>query len=171
MRGVGVVKSKVSPVTLPATFVGRRLLRKEDTRFLTGAARYVGDAGPPRMLHITFVRSTHAHARIGRIRLEAALAVPGVVAAYTGTKIHALAKPIRTPFGAASYKETDYPLLATGKVRFAGEPLVAIAAGSRYVAEDAAALVDVEYQPLEPLVSIDDAIAASTSPYVWRSSQ
>ena len=101
MRGVGVVKSKVSPVTLPATFVGRRLLRKEDTRFLTGAARYVGDAGPPRMLHITFVRSTHAHARIGRIRLEAALAVPGVVAAYTGTKIHALAKPIRTPFGAA----------------------------------------------------------------------
>ena len=162
MRGVGVVKSKVSPVTLPATFVGRRLLRKEDTRFLTGAARYVGDAGPPRMLHITFVRSTHAHARIGRIRLEAALAVPGVVAAYTGTKIHALAKPIRTPFGAASYKETDYPLLATGKVRFAGEPLVAIAAGSRYVAEDAAALVDVEYQPLEPLVSIDDAITASS---------
>ena len=118
----------------------------------------MGDVDLPRALHVAFVRSPHAHARIDSINLDAALGAPGVAAAYTGPRIHAAVKPLRTPFGAASYRESDYPVLALGTVRFVGEPVVAVVADSRYRAEDAAGLVDVAYAPLEPLATIDGAL-------------
>lgn len=161
MQSVSIVKPQAPPAGSPETFVGRRLRRKEDLRFLTGAARYLGDAALPRMLHVAFVRSAHAHAHIRRIVLDEALRLPGVAAAYTGEQIHRLAKPIRTPFGAGSYRESDYPLLAVGKARFAGEPLAAVVAETRYLAEDAAGLVEVEYEPLNPVVTIDDSVSPS----------
>ncbi len=161
IRGVDMARVTVPPASVRETFVGRSVQRKEDSRFLTGAARYLGDVSLPRMLHVAFVRSPYAHARVRSVSLEAALGLRGVVAAYTGPQIHALARPIRTPFGAASYRETDYPLLAVEKVRFAGEPVAVIVAESRYVAEDGVGLVRVDYEPLDPVVSIDSAIAPS----------
>ena len=151
-------------VEVPGTFVGQRLRRKEDVRLTTGAARYIGDMELPRTLHVAFVRSPHAHARILAIDLDAALGAPGVVAAYTGARIQTLVNPIRSPFGANSFRESDYPVVAVDTVRFVGEAVVAVVADNRYRAEDAAGLVEVTYEALTPLATIDQALDASASP-------
>jgi carbon-monoxide dehydrogenase large subunit len=158
---VGMVRPKTPPASPPDAYVGRRFRRKEDARLVTGEARYLGDAGLPRTLHVAFVRSPHAHAHIQRVELGVALRLPGVVAAYTGPRIHTLAKPIRTPFGSSTYRESDYPILAVGKVRFVGEPVVAVVAESRYRAEDAAGFVEVDYRQLDPVVTAEAATAPS----------
>ena len=95
-------KPASTAVGAPGAYVGRRVRRKEDQRLVTGTARYMGDVDLPRALHVAFVRSPHAHARVDSINLDAALGAPGVAAAYTGPRIHAAVKPIRTPFGAPS---------------------------------------------------------------------
>lgn len=133
--------------------------RKEDPRFLTGHARYIGDIALPRQVHVAFVRSPHAHARIGRIDLEAARRAPGVVAAVTGPELARVVRPIRTPYGAQGYHESDWPVVAVDTVRFVGEPVVAIAATDRYLAEDAADLVEVDYEPIAAVVRMEDALA------------
>jgi carbon-monoxide dehydrogenase large subunit len=164
LRGVDTAKPPSVAVSAPDVFVGRRVRRKEDARLITGVARYIGDVELPRTLHVAFVRSPHAHARIEHIELRAALRAPGVVDAYTGQRIHTLARPIRTPFGAGSYRESDYPILAVGTVRFVGEPVAAVVADSRYRAEDAAALIEVAYAPLEPLPTPDRALDRAAPP-------
>ncbi|MBI1847804.1 MAG: xanthine dehydrogenase family protein [Candidatus Rokubacteria bacterium] len=135
--------------------IGARVPRVEDARLLAGRGRFVGDIVLPRMAHVAFARSVHAHARIRAIDRTAALSAPGVIDVATASD---LAVP---PLVAASkmkgYRPTGWPVLASGKVRWAGEAVAAVVADSRYAAEDAAEAVGVDYEPLP--VAADPAAA------------
>ncbi|OGL17988.1 MAG: dehydrogenase [Candidatus Rokubacteria bacterium RIFCSPLOWO2_12_FULL_71_22] len=111
------------------------------------------------MLHAAFLRTPHAHARIVRIDVRAALALPGVAAVLTGEDIARDSKPVRAGSRMPAYKVTSFPALAQGKVRYSGEAVVMVAAESRYVAEDAAERVVVEYEPLPAVADMEAALA------------
>jgi carbon-monoxide dehydrogenase large subunit len=140
--------------------VGSPLKRPDDPRILTGRGHYVDDITLPRMVHAAFVRSVHAHACITRLELAAARAAPGVVAVLTGADVAKLCTPYR---GILQHykgmKSGAITPLAQDRVRCVGEPIVAIAATERAAAEDAAALVSVEYAPLAALLSPEAAVA------------
>ncbi len=131
---------------------GRSVSRIEDLPLVTGRGRYVADLDFPRQIHMRVVRSEEAHGRIVAIRLDAARAVPGVVAVWTHADIAGL-PPIdfRDP-AAEALKPYRQPLLAKGVVRYVGEPVAVVLAESPYVAEDAAELVAVEVEALPPLL-------------------
>ena len=128
--------------------IGARVPRVEDGRLLTGRGRYVGDLAVPGALHVAFVRSPHAHARIGRIDLGRARSSDGVVACFTHGNLAPHARPIRAASRTRTYRATDLTALADGVVRHQGEAVVAIVAESRYVAEDAADVVGIDWEPL-----------------------
>jgi carbon-monoxide dehydrogenase large subunit len=138
--------------------VGARALRREDPRFLTGRGRYVSDVVLPGMLHAAFVRSHHAHARILGIDADAARASAGVVAVLTVRDLDGLARPLRARKTSAGYHECDTEILARDKVRFAGDLVALVVGESRYLAEDAAEAVRIEYEVLEPLLTLDQAL-------------
>jgi aerobic carbon-monoxide dehydrogenase large subunit len=148
-------------------WVGRRFGRKEDNRLTAGRGQYFADLSVPGMLHLVFVRSQHAHARLRSIDAAAARALPGVVAVVTGEDIRgamkSLPQPVVVPALPAKYP-TFWPL-AVEKVKFHGEPVAAVIARDRYVAEDAAELVAVEYEPL-PVVRNAEAALAPGAPKV-----
>jgi carbon-monoxide dehydrogenase large subunit len=145
------------PTVQPKLF-GARVKRVEDPRFLTGRARYVDDIDLPGMLHIAFARSAMAHADITDVDVSAALELPGVHAVLTGADLAGVARPITCNSLYPSWQPTSYPALAQGRVRFVGEAIAAIVADSRYIAEDAADLVAVSYEPREVLATIESAI-------------
>src|SRR5690349_18966930 len=123
--------------------VGASIKRREDPRLVTGQGQYVDDVRLPGTLYLAFVRSPYAHARLGKIDTAAALQQPGVVAALT----HAECEVILTthvPLNPAT-PPPPHPLLARDKVRFVGEAVAAVLADDRYLARDAADLVEVEY--------------------------
>ncbi|NMO88569.1 xanthine dehydrogenase family protein molybdopterin-binding subunit [Actinomycetospora sp. TBRC 11914] len=131
---------------------GTPVRRKEDTRLLTGRGRYVSDLVLPRMRHVAFVRSPVAHARLAGIDTTEALAVDGVHAVVTGEHPALASVALRAQSALPGYVETDQPPLARGKVRFAGEAVAAVVADDRYLAEDGAEAVVVDYDPLGPTV-------------------
>jgi carbon-monoxide dehydrogenase large subunit len=135
-----------------ARYSGMRVARVEDARLLTGHGTYVDDVRLPGMLHASFVRSPFARAAIRGIDTAAALAAPGVRAVYTGADLNPHAKEQwHTSIGPRG-PETPRPPLADEEVRFAGDPVALVVADSLYLAEDAAELVDVDYDPLPPVV-------------------
>jgi carbon-monoxide dehydrogenase large subunit len=143
-------------------YVGARVHRVEDTRLLTGQGTFVDDISLPGMLHACFVRSPFARAAIGPIESASALALPGARFVFTAGDLNPDVKEQwHTSVGPAS-PETPRPPLAEGEARFAGDPVVLVVAESRYVAEDAAELVDVEYEPLPPVVDYTVAEHAET---------
>jgi len=139
--------------------VGARVKRVEDPRFLQGLGRYIADRWSPQTLHAAFLRSPHAHARIVRVDVGPARAVSGVVAVMTGEEAARHVRPLRAESKMAGYRPTEMPALAREKVRFVGEPVAVVVAGDRYVAEDAAERIAVEYGPLPPLVDMEAAMA------------
>ena len=125
-------------------WVGRSVKRIEDPELLTGRTEFIDNVVLPGMLHCAILRSPLAHARITSIDVRAAEALPGVAAVISGEDA------LRWSFPAASSPEGwGSHCLATDKVRFVGEPVAAVAATSRYVAEDALELIVVDYEPLE----------------------
>jgi carbon-monoxide dehydrogenase large subunit len=147
-------------------FVGHRVARVEDPRLLTGRGRYVDDITVPGMLHAHFVRSPLAHAVILGIDVEAARALPGVVAVYTGADMQALTHPF---MGVLPLPDLYHPLyfaLAIDRVRLVGDPVALVVAESRYIAEDAAQLVEVEYEELAPIATVEHALDPSR-PAIW----
>ena len=143
--------------------VGSSVRRVEDPRFLHGKASYVDDLHLPGTLHVAFVRSSHAHARIKRIDLSAASRLPGVHRIFTGDEVAKALKPMGIPFREevfpkSVFKQCAWPCLATGKVRYVGEPIAAVLADSRYIAEDAAGLIEIEYEVLPAVVDPEAAI-------------
>ncbi len=148
-------------MTAPAApkLVGARVPRLEDPRLLTGQGSYVDDHRPTGMLYAAFLRTPYAHARLVRIDTTAAGALPGVAAVLTGEDIARSSKPVRAGSRMPAYKVTSFPPLALGKVRYAGEAVVMVAAESRYVAEDALEQVVVEYEPLPAVGTMDAALA------------
>src|SRR6185436_9188637 len=155
--------------------LGRSVPRLEDLPLLTGHGRFVDDINFPRQLHMRIVRSEHAHGDIVSVDAEAALAMPGVVAVWTGEDIRDL-PPI--DFRDPAPKELQpyrQPALAQGRVRYVGEPVAAVFAEHAYLAEDAAALVAIEIDQLPPLLAAADdprefASGLSTEPVTLRNS-
>ena len=135
--------------------IGRRLRRKEDPRLLRGQGQYLHDLTLPGMLHLAFVRSPHAHARITRIEAARARSLPGVEAVFTASDL--AARPIEPAFAGEGYHSAGWPALARERVRFVGDPVAVVAARDRYVAEDAADLVEVEYEPFPAIASVEAA--------------
>ncbi|WP_298102154.1 xanthine dehydrogenase family protein molybdopterin-binding subunit [Bradyrhizobium sp.] len=128
--------------------VGAPIRRTEDPRLLTGRGEYSADRKPDRPLHLAFLRSSQAHARITRIDTAAALASPGVVEVLTAESIVKDFKPV-IPFSRmTNYYATPILPLAAGKVRYVGEAVAAVIATSRYLAEDALELIEIDYEPL-----------------------
>ena len=149
-----------SPVSAPTGRIGARVKRGDDPRLLTGRGRYVDDLSLPRMVHAAFVRSPHAHARLVHVDLERAGRAPGVVGVLAGDAVAKLCKPYRGVLLHSKGMKTGAMLpLAIGRVRCVGEPIVAIAAESRAAADDAAALIDIEYEPIPAVLSATEALA------------
>ncbi len=131
--------------------VGQRLPRVDGWAKVSGRAQYVDDLSLPGMLFGKLVRSTRAHARLRAVRTERALQLPGVVAAITGTDV-----PVRYSVFPVGQDETA---LAVDKVRYVGEPVAAVAAVDEATAEEAARLVEVDYEPLPARMSVEEALA------------
>jgi aerobic carbon-monoxide dehydrogenase large subunit len=144
------------------TWVGRPVPRREDVRFLRGEAIYLDDIELPGLVEAAFVRSPYAHARLGAVDADAARELPGVVAVLTGADLDAAPLPVGGVEG-GEVADAGHPVLARGKVRYAGEAVALVLAESRALAEDAAELVDVDYEPLEPVL---DPRTAASAPLV-----
>jgi carbon-monoxide dehydrogenase large subunit len=138
-------------------FVGESVPRVEDVRLLTGRGRFVDDVALPRMLHATFVRSPFAHARVERIDTSAALAAKGVRAVLTGDDMRRLTAPLTSAMG-AMIRWPEFYALVTDRVRHVGDLVAMVVADDRYLAEDAAELVEVDYEPLAPIAGYDHAL-------------
>jgi len=142
-----------------ARYAGTRVKRLEDPRLLTGHGTYVDDISLPGMLHACFVRSPFPRAAVRGIDTAAALAIPGVQAVFTAADLNpGVREQWHTAIGAQS-PETPRPPLADDEVRFAGDPVALVIAESRYISEDAADLVDVDFEPLPPVVDYRTAAA------------
>ncbi|WP_116996901.1 xanthine dehydrogenase family protein molybdopterin-binding subunit [Desertimonas flava] len=144
-------------------FVGQRVQRREDARLLTGHGTYVDDVSVAGMLHVAFVRSDVAAGTIVRLDTDAARELPGVVGVFSGADINHLVAESWVDFEGGD-QGRPFRMMAEGDVRFAGEPLVMVVAESRYVAEDACELVEVEIDPIDAVVGVDAALAAGARP-------
>ncbi len=149
-------------------FVGRSILRREDHRLLTGRGQFIADFELPHMLHAVFVRSPVAHARIRAVDLSRAAAAPGVVLTLGGAELARLLPPVSdtqlslprkwTTLVQHKFINPQQPLLAHDKVRHVGEAVAVIVAESRYAAEDAAQLVELDLEPLPAVVDPEAAL-------------
>src|SRR5579863_3124374 len=148
-------------------YTGASIKRSEDPRILTGAGRYVDDIKLPGMLHAAFVRSPMAHARVLSVDAAAARELPGVVAVLTGADLDAMTVPAQDPLLAligGDWPAPEFTLLATDKVRFAGDPVAIVVAESRYLAEDGCDLVEVDYDELPPVMDAAAALDPGSPP-------
>lgn len=141
------------------TEIGRALPRREDRRLVTGTGRFLDDIVVPDALHATFVRSPHAHARILGIDAAAALAMPGVVAVMTGRDVAEWTTALRMAPPIEGLEPTTMTTLPIDKVRFQGDPVACVVASDRYLAEDAAEVVEVAYEILPAIADLDAAFA------------
>ncbi len=139
--------------------IGRDMLRREDRRLLTGRGRYLDDIASPGALHACFVRSPYAHARIRGIDADAARAAEGVVAVVTGAELARWTLPQRVAPAIEGLLPVEFGALPVDKARFIGDPVACVVATDRYLAEDAAGLVEVDYDPLPAVASYAAALA------------
>jgi len=139
-------------------WIGRPLKRREDHRLLTGAGAYVDDMVPPGCLHVALLRSPHAHARIGRLDVEAARRARGVRLVATGRDVAGLG-PMPVNRLVPDMRVPPHPILADGHVHAAGVPVAAVVADDVYAAHDALDLIAVDYEPLPALPEPEPALA------------
>jgi carbon-monoxide dehydrogenase large subunit len=153
-------------VTGPAPWVGQRVQRKEDVPLVTGTGMYVPDMKLPGTLEVAFLRSPYAHARVVSIDASQALASKGVVAVFTGPDLSGRVAPLvldqeAAPPGLESAEPRIHPatieILADGEVRYVGQGVAAVVADSRYQAEDAVELLQVEYEELPAALDPEQA--------------
>jgi 2-furoyl-CoA dehydrogenase large subunit len=138
-------------------WVGASLPRKEEDRLLRGRGKFADDIKLREMLYLRFVRSPYAHARVASVDTSAAEALPGVVCSITGKEIAAQTQAFIEIGPDHAQKIRDFPM-AVGKALYQGEPVAAVVAESPSLADDAAELVQVEYEPLEPVVEAEQAL-------------
>ncbi len=144
-----------APQIAAQRFIGRRMPRKEDPRLLTGKGTFVDDVFLPGMLHATFVRSPIARGVIRLVDVSAARELPGVHAILTAEDLAAVPVTMHSFF--LTPTEIAATPLAAGRVDYVGHPVVLVIAADRYLAEDAAGLVLVDYEEEVPVVTIADA--------------
>lgn len=142
---------------------GQPIRRNEDERLLTGQALFVDDVDLPRMGHIAFLRSPHANARIRSVDAARARRKKGVLAVFTADDLGAYWKPAPLllpppPIERLTFVERTQPPLAKDRARYVGEPIAAVVAESRYLAEDALDLIAVDYEVLKPAVDMEKAM-------------
>ena len=150
-------------VTEKQALIGQPIPRPAVRRLIRGRGRYVGDINLPRMLHLAFVRSPHAHARIGSIDVREARDALGVVLVVTGADIAAHCKPFITDGIAQNrpgHKVPHQDLMAVDVAHYQGEPVVAVVGESRAAAEDAAERVEIAWEPLPPILDGESALAS-----------
>src|SRR5579875_3347962 len=137
----------MSPTREDLGGIGVRVKRHEDDRFVRGRGRYLDDIKLPGMLHMEILRSPYAHARLRAVDASKARALPGVVAVITGQDLaaHNLA-------WMPTLSGDTQAVLAADKVRFQGQEVAAVVAESPYIAKDALQLIEVQYEPLPPVV-------------------
>jgi aerobic carbon-monoxide dehydrogenase large subunit len=161
----------------PAAELGRARLRKEDARLVTGQTSWTDNLTLPGLLHMAFVRSPYAHAKITSVDVSAARQMPGVVAAFSGADFadEQGSLPCAWPV-TPDIVIPPHPPMATDEVRYVGEAVAVVVARDRYTAADAIALVDVSYEPLEPVLDMRTALdedspkvhEAGNKSYEWR---
>jgi CO/xanthine dehydrogenase Mo-binding subunit len=148
--------------------LGAPIARNEDPRLLTGRALFVNDVERPGMLHVAFLRSPDAHARLGTVDLSRVGEWQGVVAAYAADDLGDYWKPgpllvPPPPVEGTIFNERTQVPLARGKVRYVGEPVAMVVAESRYIAEDALADIGVEYQLLPAVTDLERALTPDSA--------
>ncbi|PIB79813.1 xanthine dehydrogenase family protein molybdopterin-binding subunit [Mycobacterium celatum] len=146
--------------TVSPRYTGTRVPRVEDTRLLTGRGTFVDDVTRPGMLHACFVRSPFAHARINGIDTSAALALPGVRAVFVAADLNPDVKEAWHAVAGKDVPDTPRPPLAEGEAKFVGDPVALVVAESRYIAEDAVELVEVDYEPLPAVADFTTAVGS-----------
>src|SRR5690349_14338212 len=155
--------SGLTALDRPNSYIGRSVPRPNLTRLTQGRGQYVSDVVLPRMVHVAFVRSPHAHARIVTIDTEQARKAPGVVAVVTGAE---LAKVITPWVGVLTHlkglKSAPQHAIAVERACWQGEAVCAVVAKSRAEAEDACALVEVQYEVLPAVTDAETALDAKT---------
>jgi len=149
----------MSPGDAGERLIGRRLLRQEDPRLVTGRGAYVTDLALPGLLHMALLRSTHAHALIARVDVDRARQVPRIVGVFTADDIRDVG-PLPVLAHPPGQRQTNFPVLPADRVRYVGQPLAAVVAETQYVAQDGVDALDVSYDPL-PVVA---DVAQATSP-------
>jgi len=142
-------------------WVGQALPRKEENRLLRGRGKFADDIKLREMLYLRFARSPYAHAKIVSVDVSAAEALAGVFGTLTGAEVAAQTQPFIEIAPDPGGKIKDYPL-AVSKVRYQGEPVAAVVAESASLADDAAELVQVEYEALDPVVDAEAALTDKT---------
>ena len=144
--------------------VGQPVPRREDERILRGRTRYLDDIDPPEAVHVAFVRSPFAHARINGIEVPGEL--EDVFAVVTAADLEGRVGDLPVQgFEGGEVSADGHPVLARDEVRYSGQPIAAVLAGSRAAAEDAAELVEVDYEPLDPVL---DARASEVTMSSWH---
>ncbi len=145
----------LSPSDLPNSYIGRSVPRPNLARLTQGRGLYVSDLSLPRMVHVAFLRSPYAHAEISRIDTAVARAMPGVVRVVTGAEMQEFCTPwVGVLAHLKGLKSAPQHPMAVGRVRWQGEPVVAVLASSRALAEDAAERVEIDYVELPAIVDV-----------------
>jgi carbon-monoxide dehydrogenase large subunit len=139
-----------------------------DDPLLRGRARFVDDLKPEGHLHVAFLRSPLASARVNRVDLDSARQAPGVVAVFAGADLQGSCDPMRVHLTTPGALAPDRPIMATDRIRFVGEIVAAVVAASRYQAEDALELILADLDPLPAVVTFEDAMAGG-APLVHES--
>ena len=145
-------------------YVGASVKRVEDPRFLTGQGRYVDDLKFPNVAHAAFLRSPYPHARLISVDASEARALPGVVAVFTAVDLVGVVNPIQIDASLPGAKLLPHTVLASDKVRFVGDLIAMVIAESRYLAEDAVDLIEVDYDPLPPVPNMQVALDPTSTP-------
>jgi len=172
-RNTGKARTAAAP-----RYIGMPLKRKEDPRLIQGLGRYVDDVQLAGMHYAAFLRSPYAHAKIRSVDLSKARTAPGVVLALAGPDVAGAIGPVPCAAQIPDMKPAPRPVLATDRVRFAGEAVAVVVAGDRYAARDALDLIEVEYEPLTPVVDPEKSLAkgspvlhaghANNAAYKWE---
>jgi len=141
------------------TEVGKARKRKEDARLLTGRTQWTDNLRQPGMLHVMFLRSPMAHARITGVDVSAARELPGVVAAFSGQDFAAEqgSLPCAWPVS-EDIVIPDHPPMAVSEVRYVGEAVACVVATDHYLAADALEAIEVDYEPLPPVLDMNEAL-------------
>ena len=156
--------------------VGKARTRKEDARLITGQTNWTDNITLPGLAHVAFVRSPHAHARIASVDVSAAHGASGVIAAFSGADLAAEQGSVPCAWPVTEdIVIPDHPPMAVDTVRYVGEIVAAVVARDRYTAADAVDLIDVTYEPLEPVLDMEAALQpdspkvqeAGNKSYTW----
>ncbi len=145
-------------MTQESRWIGVSAPRREDASLIRGRGRFIADIEPAGTLHMAVLRSPFAHARVDGIDTSAAKALEGVHCVLTAADLEGIGA-FPTIWRLPGQKQSDTPAFGPGKVRYVGEPVAAVVADSRYIAEDALDLIDVDYEVLDHVVDVEAAVA------------